>query len=162
MESAADSQYSDAVLHVTYRGNDEYYNRRRFLKLTIPMQQISGRTFCLRGRDTTSPHNWTRKLREFRSLYCQQWFIWRRIGNVFNFQKMGRKGHRTENQMLLKFDQYCQPRKNEPFERYKLNHRDQEPAETYDKYRTVLWKITDCSDFNTITTRPLAVRDSRL
>ena len=157
-----DSQNSGAVLHVTYRGNDEYYNRRRFLKLTIPMQQISGISFCLHERVTTSPHNWTRKLRKFRSLHCQQWFIWRRIGNVFNFQKMGRKGHRTENRVWWKFGQYCQPRKIVPFERYKFNHRDLESAETYDKYRTTLWKITDCSDFNTITTRPLAIRDSRM
>ena len=60
------------------------------------------------------------------------------MGSVFHVKKMGRKGHSTENRVLWKFDQYCQPRKNEPFERYKLNHRDQEPVETYDKHRTVL------------------------
>ena len=75
---------------------------------------------------------------------------------------MERKGHITENRVLSKIGQYWQPRKNVPFERYKLNRRDQEPAETYDKYRTVLGKITHCSDFNTIITRPLAVWDSRL
>ena len=40
--------------------------------------------------------------------------------------------------VLLKFSEYCQPRKNVPFERYRFNRRLQEPGETYDQYRTAL------------------------
>ena len=53
--------------------------------------------------------------------------------------------------VLTKFGEYCQPRKNVPFERYKFNRRKQEPGETYDQYRTALRKIAECCDFNTIT-----------
>ena len=35
--------------------------------------------------------------------------------------------------VLAKFEQYCQPRKNIPFERYRFNRHTQEPGETYDK-----------------------------
>ena len=40
--------------------------------------------------------------------------------------------------VLEKFRQYCEPRKNVPFERYRFNRRCQEPGETYDHYRTEL------------------------
>ena len=36
--------------------------------------------------------------------------------------------------VLAKFEEYCQPRKNIPFERYRFNCRSQEPGETYDQY----------------------------
>ena len=35
--------------------------------------------------------------------------------------------------VLKKFGDYCEPRKNIPFERYKFNRRVQEPGETYDQ-----------------------------
>ncbi len=53
--------------------------------------------------------------------------------------------------VLLKFEQYCQPRKNIPFERYRFNRRVQEPGETYDQYRTALRKVVEGCDFQTIT-----------
>ncbi len=53
--------------------------------------------------------------------------------------------------VLLKFEQYCQPRKNVPFERYRFNRRGQEPGETYDQYRTTLRKLAEGCDFQTIT-----------
>ena len=40
--------------------------------------------------------------------------------------------------VLKKFGDYCEPRKNIPFERYEFNRRVQEPGETYDQYRTAL------------------------
>lgn len=36
------------------------------------------------------------------------------------------------NPVLAKFQQYCQPRRNIPFERYKFNRRAQEVGESYD------------------------------
>jgi hypothetical protein len=53
--------------------------------------------------------------------------------------------------VLAKFEAYCQPRKNVPFERYRFNHRVQEPGEPYDQYRTALRKIAAGCEFNTIT-----------
>ena len=45
---------------------------------------------------------------------------------------------------------YCEPRKNNPFERYKFNRRVQEAGETYDQYRTALRKLAESCDFETI------------
>ena len=53
--------------------------------------------------------------------------------------------------VLAKFDSYCEPRKNVPFERYRFNRRVQETGETYDQYRTSLRKLADGPDFATIT-----------
>ena len=53
--------------------------------------------------------------------------------------------------VLAKFEAYCQPRRNIPFERYHFNRRAQEPGETYDHYRTSLRKIAESCDFASIT-----------
>ena len=53
--------------------------------------------------------------------------------------------------VLLKFEEYCQPCKNIPFERYRFNRRAQEPGETYDQYRTALRKLAEGCSFQTIT-----------
>ena len=53
--------------------------------------------------------------------------------------------------VLKKFGDYCEPRKNIPFERYKFNPRVQEPGETYDQYRTALRKLAEGCSFETIT-----------
>ena len=52
--------------------------------------------------------------------------------------------------ILAKFEQYCQPRKNIPFGRYRFNRRMQEPEETYDRYRTALRKLADGCEFGSI------------
>ncbi|XP_022809511.1 uncharacterized protein LOC111346488 [Stylophora pistillata] len=53
--------------------------------------------------------------------------------------------------VLTKFAEYCQPRKNVPFERYRFNRRSQEAGETYDQYKTALRKLAAGCEFNTIT-----------
>ena len=53
--------------------------------------------------------------------------------------------------VLKKFGEYCEPRKNIPFERFKFNRRMQEPGETYDQYRTALQKLADSCNFEEIT-----------
>ena len=55
------------------------------------------------------------------------------------------------NKVLEKFKQYCQPRQNVPFERYRFNRRMQEPGESYDHYRTALLKLAEGCGFETIT-----------
>ena len=55
------------------------------------------------------------------------------------------------NPVLVKFQSYCQPRKNIPFERYKFNRRAQEGGESYDQYRTALRKLANECSFGTIT-----------
>ena len=53
--------------------------------------------------------------------------------------------------MLQKFTDYCQPRKNVPFERYCFNRRAQEPGESYEQYRTALRKLSEGCEFDSIT-----------
>ena len=53
--------------------------------------------------------------------------------------------------VLAKFANYCQPRKNIPFERYKFNRRTQEAGKSYDQYRTALRKLAEGCAFETIT-----------
>ena len=53
--------------------------------------------------------------------------------------------------VLKKLGDYCEPRKNIPFERYRFNRRIQEPGETYDQYRTALRKLAEGCNFATIT-----------
>ena len=53
--------------------------------------------------------------------------------------------------VLKKFGEYCEPRKNIPFKRFKSNHRMQEPGETYDQYRTALRKLANSCNFKEIT-----------
>ena len=53
--------------------------------------------------------------------------------------------------VLRKFAEYCQPRKNVPFERYKLNKRTQESGESYEQYKTTLRKLYEACEFETIT-----------
>ena len=53
--------------------------------------------------------------------------------------------------VLRKFTEYCQPRKNIPFERYRFNRRAQEAGESYDPYKTALRKLAEGCEFATIT-----------
>ena len=53
--------------------------------------------------------------------------------------------------VLQKFEGYCQPRKNVPFERYRFNQRAQEAGETYDQYKTALRKLAEGCEFASIT-----------
>ena len=53
--------------------------------------------------------------------------------------------------VLDKFEAYCKPQKNIPFERYRFNCREQESGETYDQYRTALRQLSEGCDFATIT-----------
>ena len=53
--------------------------------------------------------------------------------------------------VLAKFELYCEPRKNIPFQRYRFNRRCQEPGESYDQYRTALRKLSESCDFESIT-----------
>ena len=53
--------------------------------------------------------------------------------------------------VIQKFAEYCQPRKNVPFERYRFNQRVQESGESYDQYKTALRKLAEGCGFNSIT-----------
>ena len=51
-----------------------------------------------------------------------------------------------------KFEEYCQPHRNIPFERYKFNRQTQELGETYDQYcSTALRKLGESCDFQSNT-----------
>ena len=49
--------------------------------------------------------------------------------------------------VLKKLSEYCEPRRNIPFERYRFIRRVQEPEETYEQYRTELRKIAESCNF---------------
>ena len=53
--------------------------------------------------------------------------------------------------VLTQFQEYCEPKKNVPFERYCFNQRQQQPGETYDQYKTALKKLTEGCAFSSIT-----------
>ena len=53
--------------------------------------------------------------------------------------------------VLEKFDQFCQPRENIPFERYKFNVRQQEPSELFEKYLFVLRQMSGRCNFKNLT-----------
>ena len=48
---------------------------------------------------------------------------------------------------LDKFTEYCEPRKNICFERYRFNQRVQEAGETNDQYCTALRKLAESCEF---------------
>ena len=53
--------------------------------------------------------------------------------------------------VLDQFKNYCEPRKNVPFERYCFYQRSQNIDETYDQYKTALKKLAEGCDFASIT-----------
>ena len=57
--------------------------------------------------------------------------------------------------VLTKFEEYCRPRKNVPFERYHFNWRQQESGETYEQYCTALRKLSQTCEFQSITPEEL-------
>ena len=73
----------------------------------------------------------------------------RDVYSTFNWSEEGDNAKIAP--VLQKFAEYCQPRKNVPFERYRFNRRSQEPGETYDQYRTALRKLAEGCEFEAIT-----------
>ena len=53
--------------------------------------------------------------------------------------------------VLKKLGEYCEARKNIPFERYRFNRCVQELGETYDEYRTTLRKLAEGCNFEAIS-----------
>ena len=53
--------------------------------------------------------------------------------------------------VLERFENYCNPRKNISFQRYRFNSRQQESAESFDRYVTALCQIADKCAFDVIT-----------
>ena len=63
--------------------------------------------------------------------------------------------------VLKKFGEYCEPR-NVPFNRFKFNHRMQEPGETFDQYRTALRKLANTCSCNFKEITPEEILHDRL
>ena len=57
----------------------------------------------------------------------------REVFSTFVFTTAGDSG--KIQPVLTKFEEYCQPRKNVRFERYRFNRRVQEAGETYDQIK---------------------------
>ena len=74
------------------------------------------------------------------------------IGNeaidVFNTLTWDAKGDDTKiDKVLQEFEEYCEPRKNVSYERYKSFSRSQESGETIDQYVTVLIELSEMCEF---------------
>ena len=52
---------------------------------------------------------------------------------------------------LPQFANYCQPRKNIPFDHYHFNKQAKEAAKSYDQYKTALRQLPKGCEFTTIT-----------
>ena len=75
----------------------------------------------------------------------------REVYSTFDWEN---EGDEVKMELVLKkFSDYCEPRKNVPFERYiyKFNRREQAAGESYDQYRTALRKLAQTCAFNSIT-----------
>ena len=72
----------------------------------------------------------------------------RKVFKTWNLSATERKDIKG---VIERFDNYCNPRKNIPFERYLFNSRQQEPGESFDRYVTSLRQIADKCDFGAIT-----------
>ena len=53
-------------------------------------------------------------------------------------------------QVLLKFEEHCEPKKNVSYERYKFFSRAQENGESIDQYITILRKLCETCEFGTL------------
>ena len=52
--------------------------------------------------------------------------------------------------VLIAFDEYCEPRKNTAYERYRFNMRGQAAGESFDRYVTALRQLSMRCSFDTI------------
>ena len=62
----------------------------------------------------------------------------RQAREVFNSFTMTEDERKSYNEVLKKFDEYCTPKKNETYERYIFNSRNQAPGETIEQFVTEL------------------------
>ena len=77
------------------------------------------------------------------------------IGNdaidVFNTLMWDEEGDDKKiDKVLLKFEEHCEPKKNVTYERYKFFSRAQESGETIDQYVTVLRRLSETCEFETL------------
>ena len=72
----------------------------------------------------------------------------RKVFKTWNLSATERKDIKG---VIERFDNYCNPRKNIPFESYLFNSRQQEPGESFDRYVTALRQIADKCAFDAIT-----------
>ena len=73
----------------------------------------------------------------------------RKVYQTFNWSDAA--DARKIEQVLAKFDEFCRPRENIPFERYKFNVRQQEPGESFEKYLSVLRMMANRCNFDNLT-----------
>ena len=77
----------------------------------------------------------------------------RDVYSTFDWSDEGNKS--KIEPVLQQFADYCQPRKNVPFQRYRFNKRAQEAGESYDQYKTALRKLAEGCEFHTITSEEI-------
>ena len=77
----------------------------------------------------------------------------RKVFSTFSWANAG--DSKKMGDVLAKLEEYCCPRQNVPFERYKFNMRQQAVGETFDHYVTELRQLAGKCAFETITTDEL-------
>ena len=72
----------------------------------------------------------------------------RKVFKTWNISATERKDMKG---VIERFNNYCNPRKNIPLERYLFNSQQQEPGASFDRYVTALCQIADKCAFDAIT-----------
>ena len=93
----------------------------------------------------------SKQRRKRRSSSCASNCNWSRSKKVFKTWNLSATQKKDIKGVVKRFDNYCNPRKNVPFEWYRFNSKQQEPGETCDRYVTSLRQIADKCAFDTIT-----------
>ena len=67
------------------------------------------------------------------------------------------EAHKTYKDVVAKFDEYLDVRKNVIYQRAKFNTRDQQEGETADEYITMLYELIETCEYGTFKTRYFAI-----
>ena len=77
--------------------------------------------------------------------------------DIFTVDEASHESADNLDHVLAKFESRCLPQRNETYERYLLNKREQEPGESIDQYCTALICLSEYCGFATL--RDSLIRD---
>ena len=123
----------DLVWHLDFR-----YRRQHPLKYTTPTLQRSGKSSSLVWENYALVTELNKKSEpvQVATLLTLIGEEAREVNSTFNNWAEDGDDKKIKP-VLKKLRDYCAPRKNSRFQRYKFNRRVQEPGETYDQYRFI-------------------------
>ena len=77
--------------------------------------------------------------------------------DTFTFDEASHESADNLDHVLAKYESRCLPQRNETYERYLFNKREQEPGESIDQYCTALMRLSEYCGFTTL--RDSLIRD---